>query len=444
MRRMTIYRSELVVLAAAFALPLRASAQSIQRPITQAQGVAQTPQRALPPGTQVPQRAQPARSPAPQAAAPAQPPRGGVQLSSGSGSMPQAPVARPATHVIVRGETLWALAQQFLGDPLLWPEIYRLNTNVVEDPHWIYPGEELRISAEGADQPTSAQITPQSLTVTPQGDTVRQDQPAAQQDAPATPMAGSIFAQQPVARGTPPARIVAAAAHAYRAVRDGEYYSAGFLTENQPLPAGRIVGNAETEMRGDVRTRQTALLYEKVLVAPPPGEALAPGDLLLAFRRSDEVEHWGQMIVPTGLLQVKDSAGNRMVATVIRMYGSVADGQELLHIQPYVSVNAQRAQPVTDGVTGHVIRLREAHEVAQRQAVLFIDRGANDGVKLGDVFAIFAMRPDVDRSGMVEQDQARAIVVNTRASTSTVIIIELYRGDVGPGSSARLIRRMPS
>ncbi len=53
------------------------------------------------------------------------------------------------THTVVKGETLWGLAQQYLSDPFRWPEIYNLNKSLIADPHWIYPGQTLRIPGSG-------------------------------------------------------------------------------------------------------------------------------------------------------------------------------------------------------------------------------------------------------------------------------------------------------
>src|SRR4051794_17546031 len=53
------------------------------------------------------------------------------------------------THVVRKGDTLWDLAREYTSDPYRWKQLYELNTGTVRDPHWIYPGERLRLP--GAD-----------------------------------------------------------------------------------------------------------------------------------------------------------------------------------------------------------------------------------------------------------------------------------------------------
>jgi len=50
----------------------------------------------------------------------------------------------PQTYIVQNGDTLWDISSVFLRDPWNWPEIWFKNPQV-ENPHLIYPGDELAI-----------------------------------------------------------------------------------------------------------------------------------------------------------------------------------------------------------------------------------------------------------------------------------------------------------
>ncbi len=443
MRRTTICRSDAAALAALLvcALAVPAAAQQPSMPVLR--GARTTAQdRANQASAQTirqEQQAQQAEAEAAQPARPNAPMMQGrrVEVQGGAQGGAQGQDTLPATHTIVEGETLWALAQRYLGDPFLWPEIYRLNTDVVEDPHWIYPGEVLRLGAA-----TPAADTTQGVVV---------DQGYAQAEVPdslqpateALPAGRTIFF--PVV-GAAPRRdaVEVREARAYRAVRQGEYFSSGFLTEQAALPSGVLVASYETTVLGNITTRQTANLFEDVLVAAPAGDTLAAGEMLLAFRRGDEVANYGEVIRPTGMLRVVGRVNEHFRATVVAQYLTIAMGQEFIRVAPFSYNTSRRPEGVTDGVQGEVVALRDPRVLLNKQDVVFLNRGADDGVHLGDVFQLYQVHTDEDRGGSVEQDQALAMIVNVRSRSATAVIVELYRGDIRVGSQARQVRRMPS
>lgn len=343
----------------------------------------------------------------------------------------------PATHIVQQGETLWGLAQQFLGDPLLWAELYRLNTDVVEDPHWIFPGEELRLVASDQGAPGAA-LGGGNIAVTPGADSAR-GAPRTRGAAPSAD-APTIFASRP-ALSQDQTTIEVRDEQAYRAVRAGEYYSSGFIAESRTLPTGTLVGPVERSAIRRIYTRSSVAAYSTVVVTPPAGAAYQAGDTLLVYMVDQQLRGYGDLIKPLGLLQVLTdaSAGQSGTARVIALYGTVSSGELLTKIPPFRQSGSAHAQSVDSGVVGQVITLRGGRELTSVQDVVYISVGADDGLKLGDVFRISS-----DPAAGRVRDQAEAIVVHTDAKTATLLVLQVAQPDIRAGATARQIRRMPS
>jgi len=362
---------------------------------------------------------------------------------------------QPNKHVVQVGETLWGLASLYLGNPFLWPEIYRLNTSVVEDPHWIFPGEELFLAMpEATAVPVEPPVAP------PEGDAPEQDQgvqrpvEAPPVEAPAVEVPPPPPPPPPVSEATPTvfrAQRGTAATRAaptgpvrsFSAVRRGDFYGAGFLTENDALPWASVVGRAEPGAGGGA-IRASATMFEHIRVRAPDGATYQLGDTLLTARLSREIPRWGRVVVPSGLAVVTHVAGRDVVARVAAQFDRVVEGNVAMPAEPFRSLGDARAARVENGLTANVIAARDRHPVPNQQDIIFIDRGRRDGLVLGDVFEVLRPRGKDDVADRPEDRIALMQIVHVRERSASGMLIQIASPGVADGVPVRLIGKMPS
>lgn len=355
--------------------------------------------------------------------------------------------ARPQTHTVEKGDTLWDLARKYLGDPFLWPQIYRLNTDVVEDPHWIYPGELLRLDVGAETRAVPAEETPAPVAPAAAPDTTAPapapELPAAAPEEEVDSPGMALFRR----RGTSDASDAMRSYRDYRfrPLRPGEFHSAGFLTEEQVLPLGSLIGPVTPEQIETARAAYAVQQFRTVAVVPPAGATYAAGDSLLLVELREGPEGYGEMVVPTGLARVTGMNGDQVLATVLAIYGPIRSGQLVLPAERFADPGPVQPQPVQDGPAALVLAGKETRELRVPQQIMFIGIGRQEGVALGDIFEARRSpgpQPKAEADA-VDELMATLRVVHVRDRSATVQIVSLVSPDIPVGTRVKQVSRLP-
>jgi hypothetical protein len=226
----------------------------------------------------------------------------------------------------------------------------------------------------------------------------------------------------------------------YRAVRRGQFYSAGFLTEGASIPWARVMGDAGEPPLQRTAATSSAVIYQEVEIRAPEGAVYQEGDSLLSASLGREVPGWGRVVVPTAILVVSHVSGERLLARIVTQFRRVTDGQVAMPLEKFRDPGMVEPRPVADGMTARVIEVRDPHPVPKVQDVVFIDAGREQGVVPGDVFEVIGPSPT---PGAPPVPYATLQIVHARERSASGLIVQISRPGISPGQAARLVRKMP-
>jgi hypothetical protein len=335
----------------------------------------------------------------------------------------QAPVERPATHTVKRGDTLWDLAQQYLGDAFQWPQIYQLNRELIKDPHWIYPNQVFRIPGGTATAP----VDPSA----PQGSGSRQGSGGMTVFNPARRRAledrsrASLVAQIP-----------------RTAVRQGDYESAPFMwSTGGPVDAGKVIGTAESvAMAMSVQFRPIGY-REHLIVTMPRGIVGAPKQKFITYRLGPVVLSQGQVVIPTGVIEIASMLDqNRADAILLTKFENVFAGHGVAVLDSLkMPVNVHPTR-VEFGLSTRVVWAYASPRLVDEGRQLILAAAAAQGLVPGDQISLRApSKTDPTR------DDELGVAQITRVTQwgASAVMLDVNDGGIAPGTRAQVSAKMP-
>jgi hypothetical protein len=315
-------------------------------------------------------------------------------------------------HVVQRGDTLWDVSDAYLGTPWVWPSIWKDN-EAIENPHLIHPGDHIWISPFEMRRVTAAEAA--ALLA---GQPARSaDVPAALAETDAMPMPTQVFRYPSMA-------------------------NTGFVTLSQFEGASSIVESPEP--------KKWLSEHSEVMIGFGAGQVQV-GDQFDIFRTESEVKDldtgmtYGWATTELGWLEV--TAVHEESATAIIRH-SVSEMERGDHLLPRRIRPSEIPLTGSPGpVEGRVVHLpSQRMEIAQRD-VVYLDRGARQGVALGNSLEVYRRLGDDGMAYDTAQKATRRVpdhvvakllVVDVFDDTSVALVMhtteELTRGDMFRGS----------
>jgi hypothetical protein len=304
------------------------------------------------------------------------------------------------THQVQSGDTLWDLCSKYLNSPWYWPKIWSYNPQIT-NPHWIYPGNELRFYPSDENLPTNVEVSAQMTVPNKPDDTAVPD--SIDND-------DLVKSTGQITRGVPTS------------------YAAsfiGYVSPKEQQQAGEIV-NAESEAYYLSDYDRT---YVKLKSPAKKGENYA------IYRTIKELEHpvtgepYGYAVEIIGGMTIIDVSPSVATGQIAQSYRPIERGDFVGKWPENFGHRINQVQNDTE-VQGYIIEtLGEVLTEFGEHNVVFVDRGKKDGLKPGQTFTVVA-RGDLytqDTAGLPNEDIGTLMVIDVQDKACTCVVTNSLR-----------------
>jgi len=304
-------------------------------------------------------------------------------------------------HVVEKGDTLWDISGKYLQNPWYWPRVWSYNPQI-ENPHWIYPGDEIRLQQDdGAPlaQPGGMPDLSRGTFQDPGSDDVS--------------VAGRIGVNLPRNLLAP---------------------RAGFVTEQELAESGVLAKSWEEKnllMEGD-----------RIYIAWGDRQPVEVGGNYLIFRTDREIAHpeggtVGYLTRILGTARVVEARPNAeyVTAVITRSLSEIERGDRIGPVAGPLFERIART-PNQANVDAFILATLEENlaELGQGHLV-FLDRGANDGLVAGNTLSVIRAGDGLDDDGytpyydeeLPRENIGSLVVVDVQESTAAAVVVRSIR-----------------
>jgi hypothetical protein len=269
-------------------------------------------------------------------------------------------------HVVRRGDTLWGICDQYFQNPYLWPRMWSYNPQL-QNPHWIYPGDQIRLTQERSSVPAPARL-------------------------PTQLGAGSLIEQR---RMVAPDTVF---------LRDE-----GYVEDEKGDNWGEVSGAPEDHMLlGD---------FDQIYLRVSKVHDVKIGQELTIFRPTRELGS-GAIVQIQGTVRIDEWNARDRIARgqIVETLDAIERGARIGPIRRRFNV----VPPVRNEVDakGQVMASVRLHEFFGQNQVVFINRGAEEGLKIGNRLFIIR-RGDAWRATLPTDLASMRIAIESKSPADT-------------------------